>query len=374
MARPFPTSGPSTQGLLLAAIVSAVVSTSACGSRPAEEAEAVAAVPTITADVATVARRTLDESLTIRGSITTLPNQDVKVSALVPGRVDTLTVAEGDAVREGQVIASLDGRALEDQRRQSAAGVQQATVRLENARLELQRSDRLFARGIAAGKEVEDAKTAVAEAQAALEQASASLNTATLQLDRIHVRAPIGGLVVKRMVSVGEQVDGTAAQPIVEIANLDRMELAASVPAAQLPSLRIGQHVTVASDAYVGRAFEGTIVAIAPAMDQATNTALVRIRLVNIDRMLKVGMFAHARVRLAEHTNALVVPPSALVRNDDGAAVYVVLAGTATRTTVTTGLEMPEAVEILSGLTEGQTILTTSVYGLGDSAHLTPKP
>ena len=155
---------------------------------------------------------------------------------------------------------------------------------------------------------MEDARTAVAQAQAALDQATAALNTVGLQLDRAEVRSPIAGQVVKRMVSVGEQVDGTASQPIVEVANIERVELGANVPAEQLAHIAVGDRVTITTDAYPERSFDGRIVAVAPAVDPATNTALVRMRVENTEHLLKVGMFAEARVRLAEHTDALLVP------------------------------------------------------------------
>ncbi len=210
----------------------------------------------------------------------------------------------------------------------------------------------------------------MAAAQAALEQATAGLNTATLQVERAQVRSPISGQVVKRMVSVGEQVDGTAAQPIAEIANLDRVELGANVPAEQLPRVRGGQRAEVSSDAYPDRKFSGSVVAVSPAVDPQTNAALVRIRITNADRLLRVGMFSEARLQVAEHANALVVPPPAIVRNDDGAAVYVVKGDVAERTTVTTGLEKPDAIEVLSGINEGDTVLISSVYGLGEKVKL----
>jgi RND family efflux transporter MFP subunit len=207
-----------------------LIASLACGHKPEDEEPKAAEVPTITAETAKVARRTLVDELIVRGTIAAVPNEDVKVSALVAGRVNSVTVAEGDSVRQGQVIAELDRRPLEDQRRQAAAAVEQAKAQVENARLNLQRNQQLFERGIAAGKEVEDARTQLAQAQSALEQATASLNTADRNIERAQVRAPIGGQVVKRMVSVGEQVDGTAAQPIAQVANLDRVELAANVP------------------------------------------------------------------------------------------------------------------------------------------------
>jgi len=342
----------------------------ACGSKGSDEGPEAVEVPTITGDLAQAGRKTLVEELTVRGSVAALPNEDVKVSSFVAGVINELSVAEGDSVAAKQIIARLDRRPLEEQRRQVNAAVEQAKAQIENARLNLTRTEQLFQRGIAAGKEVEDARTQMAAAQSALEQATASLNTANLQIERADVRSPISGQVVKRMVSVGEQVDGTAAQPIVQIANLDRVEIAANVPAEQLPRVKVGQRATMSTEAYAGHTFNGSVIAVAPAVDPATNAALVRIRMTNADRLLRVGMFAEARLQLAEHANALVVPPSAIVRNEEGAAVYVVQGDIAQRTPVKVGLEQPDAVEILEGVTEGQTVLTSSVYGLGDKARL----
>jgi len=86
------------------------------------------AVPTITAQTARVTRRDLVELLLVRGTITTVPNEDVKLSALVAGRVVALAVAEGDPVRKGQVVAEIDPRPFQDQRRHAAAAVDQAVA------------------------------------------------------------------------------------------------------------------------------------------------------------------------------------------------------------------------------------------------------
>jgi RND family efflux transporter MFP subunit len=335
-----------------------------------EAADAEPPVPTIAAPTTSVARKTMSSDLVVRGSIAALPNEDVKISAQIAGRVDALTVAEGDSVRQGQVIARIDTRTLVDQQRQAAAARQQATAQLENAQLNLTRNEQLFTRGIAAGKEVEDAKMAVAQAQAALDQANAAGNTATLQIDRANIRAPISGQVVKRMVSIGEQVDGTAAQPVVEIANLARVELAANVPASQLSRFADGQAVEVTTDTYPDRTFAGAVVALAPSVDPATNTTLVRIRIDNPEGLLKIGMFARGRVRLEIHRDVLVVPQSALVRDDAGAAVYVVSGDTATRRNVTTGIEQEQMVELLDGVSAGETVLASGVHGLGDSVKI----
>jgi RND family efflux transporter MFP subunit len=355
---------------LAALLLLAGLAVGGCSRHADSEEGESAAVPTITADVGKVARQDLVEALTARGVITALPNEDVRISALVAGRVVAMRVAEGDAVGAGRVVAEIDPRPFEDQLRQATAALSQAKAGLENARLNLERNQRLFQRGIAAGKEVEDARNQEATAQAAVEQAAAALDTAQRNVARTKVASPIAGLVVKRLVNVGEQVDGTAAQPLIEVANLDRVELAANVPADRLAAVRVGQRADVTAEGS-GARLAGEVIAVAPAVDPATNAATARVRVANPAHALKVGMFAVARIAIGEHKGALTVPPSAVAKTEAGeAAVYVVANGVAQRTPVKLGLETQEAVEILSGVTEGQEVLTSAIHGLGEKAKL----
>jgi len=358
----------------LAAALVAALAAPGCTRTASDEEIASPEVPTITAEIGVVARRDLIEPLVVRGAVAALPNQDVKLASQVPGRVTAMSVAEGDVVRAGQVVAEIETLLLEDQQRQARAALGQAGAALENARLNLARTERLLERGIAAGKEVEDARNQAASAEAGLEQAQAALATADRQLGRAHVQSPISGQVVRRFVGVGEQVDGTPAQPLLEVANVEQVEVAAHVAAEHLGRVRVGQKAAIVTEAWADRAFDGEVVAIAPAIDPATNAVLVRIRVSNRERLLKVGMFAQARIGLQEKKGALVVPPSAVSKSDEGAAVYVVSGADATRTPVTLGLETPEAVEVLSGVKEGQQVLTSAIHGLGERAKLGAKP
>ena len=359
---------------LLATALAAALCAPACTRSASDEEIVSAEVPTISAETGAVARRDLVESLLVRGAIAAPPNEDVKLAAQVAGRVVAMSVAEGDSVRAGQVVAEIETPPLEDQQRQARAALSQAKAALENAKLNLARTERLFERGIAAGKEVEDARAQGASAEAALEQAQAALATADRQLARAHVTSPISGQVVKRFVGVGEQVDGTPAQPLLEVANVDRVEVAAHVAVDQLGRVRVGQHAAIVSDAWPDRTFDGEVIAIAPAIDPATNAALVRLRAKNPERLLKVGMFAQVLIGLQQKKGVLVVPPSAVSKTENGTAVYVVSGEQATRTRVEVGLETPEAVEIVSGVKEGQKVLTSGVHGLGERAKLAAKP
>src|SRR5208282_2259322 len=136
----------------------------------------------------------------LTGTAAALPNQDVRVSALVSGRIAGLTVAEGDTVKVGQILAKLDDRSYRDQLKQAEAAVQQAKANLDNANLSRARNEDLFQRGIVARKDLEDARTQESVANATLQQAEASVELARLQVARSEIASPINGVVAKRFV------------------------------------------------------------------------------------------------------------------------------------------------------------------------------
>jgi membrane fusion protein, multidrug efflux system len=350
----------------------------ACSKKPGaddgEEASANPADMVAEVTVTRVERADINSSLTVSGTIAALPNQDVRVSSLVPGRVVSMAVAEGDQVREGQALAKIDDRPLRDQFHQTEAAVQQAKANMDNARLSRDRNENLFQRGIAARKELEDARTQVSVSEATVRQAEAALALARLQLTRTEVRSPLDGTVVKRLVSVGEQVDGTAAQPIFEVANIREVELMGNVPAPYLNRIRVGQPLHISTEAISRQEFPGRVVAIAPAIDPNTNVGLVRIRLANRAGELRLGMFLSAALSLEKHPQTLVVPPQAVYRDQRGRPrVYRVEGDSATAIPVEMGIETQDRVELLSGAKEGDTIILSGGFGLPEQAKVKVK-
>jgi RND family efflux transporter MFP subunit len=325
--------------------------------------------------VTRVARADIHSTLSVSGTLAALPNHDVKVSSLVPGRVARMEVGEGDSVKLGDLLAKIEDRPFLDLIQQVEAGVAQAKASLENARLNRERNENLFGRGIAARRDLEDARTQAKVAEAAVRQTEATLALARLQLARTEVRAPLDGVVVKRLVSVGEQVDGTAAQPILEVAALGELELFGNVPALYLPHIHAGAQITARSEAFPDHDFQGRVVAVSPAVDASTNVGTVRIRFPNPGQSLKLGMFLTAQVALETHPQTLVVPPQAVYRDEKNQAVVYRLSGdTAEAVPVKLGLETSPQVELLSGVEEGETVILTGGYGLGERAKVRIKP
>ena len=354
-------------------VTAGIIAASLCGCSKKGDDEATAKkddAPT-QVTITKVTRADVSRMLQLSGSVAAVPNRDVKVSSLVPGRVAELTVAEGDRVSAGQLIAKIDDHSFRDQIAQAEAGEATAQANVENAKLNLARNEDLVNRGIAARKDLEDARTESSVNAAALKQAQATLSTARLQLSRTEIHSPISGTVVKRFVSGGEQVDGTAAAPIVEVANLSEVELNANVSAADLISMKEGQAIHLTSALVPGKTFNGQIITIPTSVDPTSNAGVVRIRIPNGNGDLKLGMFLGAQVPVETHTKVLTIPPASIYRGEDGAArVFVVQGETANVAPVTLGLETPDRVEVLSGVKEGDTIILTGGYGLSDKAKV----
>lgn len=338
-----------------------------------EKADASNAVAEVT--ITKVAVEEISAMVNVSGTIAAPPNLDARVSAQVPGRVAQMSVVEGDHAERGMVLAKIEEGPYQDQLRQAEAGMAQAKATLENARLNRERQENLFQRGIAAGKDAEDARTQLSVSEAALRQAEAVLQLAQLNLKRTEVRSPLTGTVVKRFVSVGEQVDGTAAQPIVEVADLSLVELQGNVPATFLGKIRVGQTFSIMTDAIPGKTLSGRVVAISPAVDPATNLGLVRIQLANPNAALRWGMFLMAQIPVETHAKALVIPRPALYRDEKGEPqIYKVKGDAVEVTPVKLGLETKDRVEISEGVAAGDTIVLAGGYGLADKTKIKVKP
>jgi membrane fusion protein, multidrug efflux system len=324
--------------------------------------------------VARVERASLSRMLSVSGTINARPNQDVRVSSLVAGRIAQILVAEGDGVKKDQALAKIEDKPYHDQLQQAEAAVQQAHAQLDNAHLTRQREETLFDRGISARKDLEDARTQEKVSEAAVRQSEASLGLARLQLSRTEVVSPLAGTVVKRLLSAGEAVDGTGAQPIFQVANLTSVELFGNVPAEYLGRIRVGQKMEISSDAMPGNKWEGRVAAVSPAVDPATNMGLVRIELANPGARLKYGMYLTVQLPIETHDGALVVPQKAVYRNGEGSTlVYKVKGDAVAAVPVTRGIEAGGRVEVVGEVQPGDTVVLEGGYGLPDGARITIK-
>ena len=340
------------------------------GGAADDESKSAAAVPDVT--VAKVKRASLVLDLAVSGNVAALPNEDAKIAALVPGRIARVLVLEGDRVAAGQKLAELDSTQYRDQVKQAEAAVQQAKANVENATLAAKRNEDLLTRGIAARKEVEDARTQLTVNEGGLKAAEAALSAARTQLNRTELVAPFAGTVVKRFLSLGEQVDGTGAQPVMEVANIDTLELMGNVPASRLADIKVGETFKFQTSSVVGEEFSAKVSSVLPAVDPATNNGTVRIRIDNPHHLLKFGMYITVSLPTKPRPSALVVPIQAVYPDESGEPhLYKITGDQSESVAVKLGAQSRTDVEIVEGeIKEGDTVILSGGYGLPEKAKV----
>ncbi len=328
--------------------------------RPAPAAKPAAApARALPVKVATVRTETLTDAVTAVGTL--LANESVMIRPEIDGRIEAVHFQEGQLVRKGDRLVSLDAAEVNAQLTSAIAA-----ANLNRSRLK--RSEELFEKKFISAQ-------ALDEARENLNQTNAREAEVRARLAKTEIRAPFEGVTGLRQVSPGAYVK--AGQDIARLEGIGTLKLDFRVPEAYLRQIRSGQSVTVTVDAYAGESFSGTIYAIEPSVDEATRTVLLRARLPNPGVRLKPGMFARVSLVLAQRENALVVPEQAIVPRGDGRYVFRVVEGRAVLTKVETGLRRPGEVEIISGLEAGQTIVADGQLRLQDGAAVSlpaPKP
>jgi cobalt-zinc-cadmium efflux system membrane fusion protein len=269
------------------------------------------------------------------GKVEMNPNRVSKIGMPVAGRVRQVQVALGDSVTKGQPLLTVDspdvGAAMSAYR-QAEANIAQGKASLAKAEADLVRARDLLANRAIAGKEVIAAETIVALSRAQIQQAQASLEDARHRLDvfgltpgsfqqQIVVPATVSGKVIDIAVVPGEYRTDTSA-PIITIADLSTVWVAADVPESEIRYVGLGERVTIQFGAYPSETFSARVTRIADVVDPQTRTIKVRAELANPNGRFRPEMFA--QMRQSRGTELLpVVPRGAVLQAEGRSTVYV---------------------------------------------------
>jgi RND family efflux transporter MFP subunit len=158
---------------------------------------------------------------------------------------------------------------------------------------------------------------------------------------------------------------------LVTVAQIDTVNVGLDVSETDLARVKPGQPVLFHIDAYPGRTFNGTVSEVGFAADPRVRVFRVKVAISNREHLLKPGMFARGEVTTATHDRALVIPRDAVVSESGQTAVFVVDAGKARARKITLGLMSGPMVEVLSGLTKGESVVVAGQSGLSDGAPVT---
>jgi membrane fusion protein (multidrug efflux system) len=324
----------------------------------------------ITASVITVATEPLHTTIPVTGTL--VSNARVEVKAEVIGRIARFDKEEGARVAAGEAVAWVDEENYQLSVRQAETAVKVAEAGLARARLveahsrtELERAQNLLKSGGITDKDLKaaeladrDARAQAALASAQIEQARAALDLARKRMRDTVIRAPIGGEIVKKLVNKGSYVE--APTPVLTIVDNSRLELESPVASADLAPIKPGQLVTFTVNSYSGERLKGRVVDVAPAVDEQTRSAKVRVQVANPGGKLKAGMFAQGEILTGLNTAAIVMAASAVYRDDRSAKsayVFVLANGKAERRSVRIGHERDAKLEIAEGLKPGEQVI-----------------
>lgn len=281
-------------------------------------------------------------------------NQDLTLSAENSGRVTRITVDEGDHVQRGQVVARIDDELL-------SVEAQAAQANYQNAVRDLERYESSFKTGGVTQQQVDAMRLNVRNALARVQTAKRKSNDAD-------IKAPISGIVNKRFIEKGSFV--SPGTQLFEIVDLSKLKLKVTANETQVVNLKVGDRVKITSKVFPEKEFTGKISFIAPKADNSLNFP-VEIEVSNNNgNELKAGMYGTAVFDLPQQRPVITVPRTAFAGSVNSNKVFVLDGSTARSRNVTPGRIAGERVEILEGLKEGETVITSGQVNLTDGTQV----
>jgi len=285
-------------------------------------------------------RQPVSETLTLVGSIAA--NEMVEVKAETDGIVQDILFTEGQAVEKGQLLLRLDEAKF-------AAALAEAEGNFKLSQANYDRARQLFKDHLISQQEFDQSAATFDVSQATVELRRRDLKDA-------RIYAPFSGIIGARFISPGQVISRTTLLSV--LVDLDPVKVEVNVPERFLSQVRIGQELELSVAAFPGRKFRGKVFFIAPDVDPATRTALVKAEIPNDKHELKPGMFANLDLTLTVRDEAVVIPETALVFQQDKINVFVVGPDdTVQPREVAIGLRMPGKVEIIRGLQAGEKVV-----------------
>lgn len=347
--------------------LASLMALTACSS-PKQEA-AQQAIPV---EVAKVSHRKEYETVSVSGTIAS-PEAPANVSFVVSGKVVQAGPREGDSVRKGQILASIDPADYRLALAASRAQTGTAEVAYRRAENEHRRMKMLYDSKSLAPNDYQKYRAAHDAAKQQYLQASASEGISGKHLADATLRAPCDGFISKRSVEPGQMA--SPGQTAFEIVKLDPVEINVGVPETDVRLIRAGQKAAITIPALPGESFQGSVRLINVSADAATRTYMTRITVPNPGHRLRIGMVAQATIRGDRIVPMMTLPGEAVIRDQQGATQVFVYYPDRKRVyakRVETGSVAGRDLEIKSGLTGNELIVVAGQTKLRDGHLVTP--
>jgi len=337
--------------------------------KPEQAAEEV--VETVPVAVAVVGRGTVREVARYTGEVR--PSAQVNVLPRMAEKILELGFDVGDTVTQDEtVMARLATAVVDTGVRQARSGAEALTAQINGLKTQRERIRRLVADGVVSSSQLDPLDTQISALEAQRRQVLAGVDQANLRVDDTVVKAPMTGFVSQRYVEVGDTA--SPMSPLGTIVRLDPAYVWIDVPEHDLELVRAQETVAVQVISAPDRTFAGTIDLVSPNVDRESRSVRIRYTVPNAEMILRDGMLARVEVELRRRDNVLVAPTDALILdptqrgNEASYAAWVVRDGKAQRVPVRRGMIEGARAEVLEGLAEGDRLVIEGFHMLDPDA------
>ena len=321
----------------------------------------------------------------------------IDVGAQVSGQIKKLYVKLGDQVKKGDMIASIDSstqqNSIDNKEAQLAiykAQLESAKVALNIAKTQFERENALFAKNATSKQEFESAKNTfsansakIKELEAQIKQTNIELSTAKINLGYTKITAPRDGTVVSVQVEEGQTVNANQTTPtIVNIADLSHVKMKMQIAEGDITKIKVGTPVEYSILSEPTKKFQTTVSSIDPGLttlsdgsygssssskssyssSSSSSSAVyyyAQSIVDNKDGILRIGMTTQNELLIANVKDAIIVPSIGIKKDENGTFVYVLKDGKPVKTAVKTGIKDNLDTQIISGINEGDEIITS---------------
>jgi membrane fusion protein (multidrug efflux system) len=346
--------------LWLSLLFAVVCCGSGCGKAgPSAAAGARSAAPMMQVVAVEARSEPVIEGLSLVGSVTA--NEQVELKSEMDGIVEKIHFVEGQQVEQGQSLVQLEEEKL-------ALAVSEAEANYQLSQATHERSQQLLKDHLISQQEYDQAAATFAFNRA-------TLDLRRRQLKEARIVAPFKGIVGARNVSPGQVISKNTT--LTWVVNFDPVKVEFSVPERFLGQLRTGQEIEIGVASYPSKRFAGKVYFVAPYVDMATRTALVKAEIPNADLKLKPGMFANLDLTLQLRQNATVIPESALNRvlENNQANIFIVDSNqTAQLRPIEVGVRLAGRVEVLKGIAPGEKVIVEGLQKIGPGMKVSLAP
>lgn len=310
----------------------------------------------------------------------------VRIFSKIPDRINKFYVENGDFVNAGDPVAQIEDTKLMEAVNQASAGLNTALAQLVNVQEEFRRATSLYDANAMSKSQYDQIKTQKEVTEEAVKQARAAYTSVKSQLEDALVRAPIFGVIAGRTLEEGDMAAGQI--PLVNIYQMDTVKVVVQLSEADVSKIRLGMKALLTTTAYPNTKFNGVIAKISPVLNPATRTTEAEISVANPERLLKPGMFATVKILIEEKENVLLVSKNDVdtktnqvqtgsdLRDSEVTttySVFVVEDSLALYRTIEIGIGSDTDYEVLSGLKEGDQVVSIGRTILNDSTLVSVK-